>query len=301
MITNFSNSEPQRVACELAEGGTQRKQPAESHPPALVAQPFRAGHARAALNAPNAHLFAKRQQAFRPELSAPKHDAAAALLDGFEIPAWMTWLSGQVLGQYAKGPGSRRLQTGLAWRSFKNHVEGRSELDMIRLLGGLLRYAGSGEQDPARLLLRAYIPLSLEHDAFGTFIGVDTLTRNASERQRLLVVHRTLRRWCDWIESLAHLQAHVSRETASRPSVSADTAIIRLWPLVKRHKWGERELIQVLCAILHLPETCVLGRDTKLFECLQQLGLRLPSRSDVSAGAPTGCSVAVRYSQFWAL
>jgi hypothetical protein len=221
----------------------------------------------------------------------------------FGIADWVRGLFDQSVALYAQNRRheARLLQTGLAWQGLKECIRGSSELQMVELLGKMLRYANSDKSEASRLFFRAYIPLSLEHDAFGEYIGTDTLGRLTDPRHGLVLVRRTLRRWCDWMESLAHLKAHKFGPRNLRLRFGADAALIRLWPLVGRHRWSYGNLLQVIGMILHRPATSFCASEAELAAHVRALGLGTITRGGTNGVMPTGVSIALRYSHFWTI
>lgn len=238
----------------------------------------------------------------RRRQSLSHSDEALRPIHAFGIQRWLGSLSEEMLARCARGNFRTRLmQNGLAWRSFRRLIRNTSELEVVQLLGSLLRYANSDESEAARLLFRGYVPLSLEHDAFGEFIGIETLAQLANSRRSIALVRRTLRRWCEWIESIAHCQSHLACLGGARSYFEADKTVILLWPLAKRHNWTCRDLKNVLCLVSRRPGGWLCRSESQLALKIEALGLRLPDRATPSEGPPPGCSIALRYSQFWAI
>jgi hypothetical protein len=139
----------------------------------------------------------------------------------------------------------RALQTGYAWRSFSKLFFPLSEIASIRLFENLLRFSDYGTHPPARAFFLAYAPLAFEHDASGEYIGPGVWTPEAGTTEAALRVRRTLKRWCDWLEALAHLQVRELQQ--GEPSrLQLDKSIIFLWPLVKRHNWSYHDLLTIV-------------------------------------------------------
>jgi hypothetical protein len=224
-------------------------------------------------------------------------------LHEFAITDWVRSLFKRSAELYAQNRkrGGGLLQTGEAWRSFKHCIRGSSELETVELLGQMLRYANSDKSEASRLFFRAYIPLSLEHDAFGEYIGTDTLARLTDPRYGMTLVRGTLRRWCDWMESLAHLRAHRTGPRALRLRFGADAALIRIWPLVTRHHWTYGGLIDVLCMILRRPATSFCASDAEMAAHVRALGLGKIPQAGANGAMPAGVSIALRYSHFWTI
>jgi hypothetical protein len=238
----------------------------------------------------------------RQKRSLSETDEALQPIHAFGIQHWLASLSEEVFARCSKGNfRTRPLQNGLAWRSFRGLIRNTAELEVVKLLGSLLRYANSDESEAARLLFRGYVPLSLEHDAFGEFIGIETLARLANSRRSIALVHHTLRRWCDWIESIAHCQTHLACLGSARSYFEADKAVILLWPLAKRHNWTCRDLKNVLCMVSRHPGGWLCRSESQVALKIEALGMRPLHSASLAEGPPSGSSIALRYSQFWAV
>jgi hypothetical protein len=169
------------------------------------------------------------------------------------------------LAQYALPTGAKAgmLQTGFAWRSFSNLFEPLSPIELVRLFENLLRFANYEAYPPARAFFLAYAPLSFEHDISAEYIGPGVWTPQSGSRNAALRVRRTLKRWCRWMEALVHFQVHEQRHAFSTHR-QFDKLIILLWPLVLRHNWSYRDLLNLLRS---------LGKCEKSFPCLSEIQL----------------------------
>jgi len=193
--------------------------------------------------------------------------------------------------QYAarNSAGHRLVQTGYAWRTFSRLFVPRNAIDSVRLFENLLRFANDDAHVLARSFFLAYAPLSFEHDACGEFIGPGVWTPDAGSRTAAVRVRRTLKRWCEWLEALAHFRVHRSHIHSLETS-PLDKAVIFLWPLLKRHEWGYDELLRVLRTFLGSGNSYPCGSEAQLVAyCRGVLGLRkiktlIPSGRSVLPG-----------------
>ena len=179
-------------------------------------------------------------------------------------------------GQYAvrNSTGHRLVQTGYAWRTFSRLFVPRNAIDSVRSFENLLRFANDEAHVLARSFFLAYAPLSFEHDASGEFIGPGVWTPDAGSRTAAVRVRRTLKRWCEWLEALAHFRVHQSHVHSAETS-QIDKAVIFLWPLLKRHEWGYDELLRVLGPFLASGNSYPCGSEAQLVSyCRGVLGLR---------------------------
>lgn len=96
--------------------------------------------------------------------------------------------------------------------------------------------------------------------------------------------------------SLGHAMA--SLKDRSWRYQDADTAVITLWPLLKRHNWTYRDLLQVICKTIPPPHTYPLDREQALATyCRNVLGLHKPPGPDGKSspnGSPPGTDVALK-------
>jgi hypothetical protein len=203
--------------------------------------------------------------------------------------------------QYAarNSAGHRLVQTGYAWRTFSRLFVPRNAIDSVRLFENLLRFANDDAHVLARSFFLAYAPLSFEHDACGEFIGPGVWTPDAGSRTAAVRVRRTLKRWCEWLEALAHFRVHQSHIHAAETS-RLDKAVIFLWPLLKRHEWGYDELLDVLRTFLGSGNSYPCGSQAQLVSyCRGVLGLRKIKAPVVGGrGVLSGQSVAERLLRF---
>jgi hypothetical protein len=156
--------------------------------------------------------------------------------------------------------------------------EQRNALQAVRLFEHLLRFANDEAHALSRTFFLAYAPLSFEHDDSGEYIGPGVWTPDAGSRIAAVRVRRTLKRWCEWLEALAHLRVHQARLHSSESHL--DKTIILLWPLHKRHGWRDNELLGLLRRLLAYGNTYPCGSEAQLLSyCRGVLGLRKTNAS----------------------
>ena len=214
---------------------------------------------------------------------------------------WLVQLREYTLAQYAQPTGAKggTLQTGFAWRSFSNLFEPLSPIELVRLFENLLRFANYEAYPPARAFFLAYAPLSFEHDLSGEYIGPGVWTPQSGSRNAARRVRRTLKRWCQWMEALVHFQVHEQRHAAS-PHRQFDKLMILLWPLVMRHNWSYRDLLNLLPSLGKCGKSFPRPSEPQLTRyCQTALRLQLPDRrTSAKKIAAAGQIVAVRLFKF---
>ena len=169
--------------------------------------------------------------------------------------------------------GHRPVQTGHSWRIFSTLFDPQNAIQSVRLFEHLLRFANDEPNVMARAFFMAYAPLSFEHDASGEYIGPGVWTPDAGSRSAALRVRRTLKRWCEWLEALAHFRVHESH-LRSLDCLRLDKTIIFLWPLHKRYDWTYEELLRLLRDFLDCGSAYPCGSETQLVSyCRGVLGL----------------------------
>lgn len=191
------------------------------------------------------------------------------------------------------------LQSGYAWRSFSKAFGPLSPIEWVRLFENLLRFANYGGYPPARAFFLAYAPLAFEHDASGEYIGPGVWTPEAGSKMAAVRVRRTLKRWCDWLESLVHFQMH----EAQRPDAAErelDKLLIFSWPLVKRHNWSFADLLNIVRGAVNCATSLPCQSEHHLAAyCRTALGLNASSRPRISNEGPVpGRMVAERLFKF---
>ncbi len=195
------------------------------------------------------------------------------------LQVWFAQLHQHATNQYAERAKGKEgpSQTGQAWRTFRELFEPLTPIESVRLFENLLRFANYDAHAPARAFFLAYAPLAFEHDASGEYIGPGVWTRKAGSKGAALRVRRTLERWCDWLEALAHF--HARELCHPEPSHrDLDKAIIFLWPLLKRHNWSHGQFLDLLRSLVRCPATYPCESEDQLAAyCKAALGLEKPS------------------------
>ena len=217
---------------------------------------------------------------------------------------WLDRLQKYIAKRYVgrTGTSDRALQAGYAWRSFSKLFFPLSEIASIRLFENLLRFSDYGIYPPARSFFLAYAPLAFEHDASGEYIGPGVWTPEAGTNEAAQRVRRTLKRWCDWLEALAHLQVReLQQGEASR--LQLDKTIIVLWPLVKRHNWSYHDLLTIVRWLLGGSSEFPLQNERHFASyCWTALGLRKAGPENaVQDGPIAALEVAERLTKFLAV
>ncbi len=130
-------------------------------------------------------------------------------LSAFMLQAWIGKLLLEAASQYAekKDPRDRSLQSGQSLLGFNEIFPRPPDSDLPHILSDLLRFAE--HDDPmAALLSSALVPLSLEHDSTGDYIGPKTKDAARRPKDGAALVLRSIARWCDWLDAGIHLQTH---------------------------------------------------------------------------------------------
>jgi hypothetical protein len=212
---------------------------------------------------------------------------------------WLVRLIRYTDARYADRAGTNDcpLQTGYAWRSFSKLFYPLSAIESVRLFENLLRFANFGAHPPARAFFLAYAPLAFEHDVSGEYIGPGVWTPRAGSKDAARRVRRTLKRWCDWLEALAHCEVRERHALeADQDQRALDKAIIFLWPLLKRHNWGHLDLLTVLRSLTHCGDAFPCQSEKQLATyCGTALALHKASfEPPAKNGDPAGQTVARR-------
>ena len=97
-------------------------------------------------------------------------------LDAFMIEGWLGHSILEAAAEYAekKNAKDREMQNGQAWRGFLaifGHVQ---DNEFHHVLQSLLRFADHDDCQ-SRMLVRTIVPLSVEHECFGDYIGPKTM------------------------------------------------------------------------------------------------------------------------------
>ena len=282
-------------------------------------------------------------------------------LDAFMIEGWLGHSILEAAAEYAekKNAKDREMQNGQAWRGFLaifGHVQ---DNEFHHVLQSLLRFADHDDCQ-SRMLVRTIVPLSVEHECFGDYIGPKTMAAANRPAEAVALMKRSIERWCGWIDSLLHFETHASwylmpekfdqdpekRELAAlgvnqrllgemnefsrawwewhhgeaairfkdspkwrtvgkamasestrhwnHPDL--DTAVISVWPLVKKHNWTYRDLMEFLTRMSLHPKSYPCEREQDLAAyCSNVLGLHKRGQGKSAAnGRPAGDDVAVR-------
>lgn len=127
----------------------------------------------------------------------------------FMIEAWLGEIVLEAAAEYAekKNAKDRTMQTGQAWRGFLRVFGRANGKEFHHVLQDLYRFAEYDDVQ-ARMLLRAIVPVSVEHECFGDFIGPKTLDIAKQPSKAIRLMRRTVERWCDWLDSLIHFDTH---------------------------------------------------------------------------------------------
>jgi len=104
-------------------------------------------------------------------------------------------------------PGKSKIfQSGEAWRGFQKYFGKATDAEIPTIFGDLMEFGGCDDL-LADHILRSAVPLSIEHEITGDFIGTHTPRLLANEPQRAIAVMRaTIVRLCDWLDSELHLR-----------------------------------------------------------------------------------------------
>ena len=98
-------------------------------------------------------------------------------LTAFVIQGWLGQLIVQAAAEYAekKDAKDRVMQSGQAWRVFLDLFGNVTDKEFPHVYSSLLRFASYEEEALAHILVKANVPLSLEHDCYSDFVGPKTL------------------------------------------------------------------------------------------------------------------------------
>jgi hypothetical protein len=233
-----------------------------------------------------------------PERAGETLQACQTGPDRFDLNAlvgqiWLVQLREHTEVLYNEPPkvGRLALQSGFAWRSFARLFEPLSAIESVRLFENLLRFANYEAYPPARAFFLAYAPLSFEHDISGEYIGPGVWTPDAGADNAALRVRRTLERWCQWMEALAHFQVHDLRHSSSVHR-QFDKLVILLWPLVVRHDLSCLDLLNLLRSLGKCGNSFPCPSEGQLADyCQKNLGLYLTNRPSTARGEPGAAHV----------
>ena len=131
-------------------------------------------------------------------------------LTAFVIQGWLGQLIVQAAAEYAekKDAKDRVMQSGQAWRVFLDLFGKFTDKEFPHIYSSLLRFASYEDEPLARILVKANVPLSLEHDCYGDYAGPKTLDVARRPKEGVAMARRTVERWCDWIDAAVHFQTH---------------------------------------------------------------------------------------------
>jgi hypothetical protein len=134
--------------------------------------------------------------------------------DTFYVSAFMfqCWI-GQLLvdngAQLAEKPAreNRCFQNGQAWDGYFKMFGKAPDDEFRQFFGHLMRF--TGYSDPlADFVFEATVPLSIEHEITGDFVGTRTSPELRQQPDKLLVLIRsTIVRLCDWLDSILQYRA----------------------------------------------------------------------------------------------
>jgi len=130
-------------------------------------------------------------------------------MDDLLIHAWVSQLILEASGLYVTRQNARTMpmQTGQALLGFLQIFGNVKDEELHRLIQSLHRFTES--DDPlATILFKALVHLSTEHDGHGDFTGVRAPDIAERPRSAAIWMRESLERWCDWIDSVIHLQTH---------------------------------------------------------------------------------------------
>jgi hypothetical protein len=151
-------------------------------------------------------------------------------LTAFMLQAWLGALVVQAAAEYAekKNPLDRSLQTGQAWRAFQDTFASvlpgprakdlppdsalrrlsERPLSLGHLLGHIYRFVDCRGDTLAGILHQAVIPVGIEHEVFGDFLGPKTMAIARDPVRGPELARATLARWCDWLDAVIHYLTH---------------------------------------------------------------------------------------------
>jgi hypothetical protein len=134
-------------------------------------------------------------------------------LAAFMIQLWLGGLVQSAAAEYAekKNPRERSVQSSEAWRSLRQLFNLQPGKACCYLLSCLFRFCAV-DNSPRNSLRRALVPLSIEHDLTGDYLGPKTMhlfpANSQLSSQNSQLVQRTITRWCDWLDAAIHLRTH---------------------------------------------------------------------------------------------
>jgi len=132
-------------------------------------------------------------------------------LDAFMIEAWLGRTVLAAAEEYAgkKKAKYRRMQSGETSRYFMEIFGHAKDHELRHIWGSLLRFA-EYEDTQSAMLRRAIVPLSFEHECFNDYVGPNSPNLLSRPLEAVVMLRRTIVRWCEWLDSLVHFQTHAS-------------------------------------------------------------------------------------------
>src|SRR5437867_6539259 len=131
-------------------------------------------------------------------------------IDTLYIQRWLARANKEAVAEYAekKDPRDRSLQTGSAWRLFRESFGELSDNQFVSLFKSMARL--TTYDDPvSRCLAEARFPLRVEHDCSGDYFGPKTPhSALRTPHSAIELLRRTVERWCDWLDAANHLHLH---------------------------------------------------------------------------------------------
>lgn len=130
-------------------------------------------------------------------------------LTAFMVQAWLGQLVLAAAAEYAekKRPQDRSMQNGQAWRGFLEIFGKATDHEFPHILSSLFRYA-EYDEPMADILRRGLVPLSVEHDCSGDYIGPRTKEVAKQPKEGVELARRSVARWCEWLDAVVHFQTH---------------------------------------------------------------------------------------------
>src|SRR5947207_11074626 len=94
-------------------------------------------------------------------------------LTAFVIQGWLGGLIEKAVAEYAekKHAKDRFMQTDQAWRAFLELFGNASDQEFPHVLSSLFRFTEFQDDPLAGILWKAFVPLSIQHDCSGDYIG----------------------------------------------------------------------------------------------------------------------------------
>jgi len=270
-----------------------------------------------------------------PEMETYDQAEAVSKKEGdyFYLCAFMmkSWLHGLVLDAVLRLPPLNQLskpapQTGQAWKGFLDIFGQLKHSQFHYSTRELLRFIKYNDAD-ADLLLRAQMPLIIEHQLNGGYPELRSVPAGKLPSQAALLIRRNAERWCDWLDALIHLETYgqaqlsldhldvdlssefvsfgypmcklpdedCAKDAEGWPQREIDTLLIALQPLARRHHWTCDDLLNVVRKLVSRPESCPSWSQADLAGYRHEV-LALPPLPTGAAKAPlpAGFDLALR-------